>query len=144
MNPLEIWIVHVCTLIDFTARSHCQEAAEPVKGPLLPASMTKPQPQSCMSGQLDVQLFQHTAQEHTKHFGVWPLASRAACKFMHIELFEVLPYMFPFLRFSVFSPYLTTQHNRHRPSLQAAKTYSSMGIKLGFPPQLFISFPPTP
>lgn len=62
-----------CILIDSRARCPCQEAAEPVRGPLLPASPTEPQPQPCMSGQLAAQLFQHTAQEHTNHLESGPL-----------------------------------------------------------------------
>lgn len=57
LNTPKDWIVQVCMLIDFTALSHCQDAAEPMKGPLLSGSMSKPQSQSCMSNQLDVQLF---------------------------------------------------------------------------------------
>lgn len=66
-------------LIDFTVLSHCQDAAEPVKGPALSGSVSKPQPQSCMSNQLDVQLFQQVAQEYTKHLKSGPrtFASRA-------------------------------------------------------------------
>jgi len=49
----EIWMVQVCKLIYFTALSHCQDEAEPVKEILWPDCQSKSQPQFCTSYRLD-------------------------------------------------------------------------------------------